>query len=243
MELADRLGWIALIMAFLGLGITILWPTRRPIGWISLAIGAILGCVWAWLEYHPPHKNEPELAVVKKEPETKPEPSVQPMKRRAKTSSEPALEVVEFNTHSIQIANNTPSTIYLLDLSIDIKEPPSTKGFFLNAEIPARTIYKHPMKEGFDSIRTLNKLADSWGEHYKKAKSLYGACGMELSFFSKSDPAFQQLENFHAQHGGALAYDDAVGKLFYRIVGSAGTKTEAFPAVVTTTTNAATCPQ
>jgi hypothetical protein len=50
MEFADRLGLIALIMAFLGLGITILWPTKRWIGWISLTIAAVLGLVWCGFE-------------------------------------------------------------------------------------------------------------------------------------------------------------------------------------------------
>jgi hypothetical protein len=61
MEFSDRLGWVALIMAFVGLAITILWPTKRWIGWLSLSLAVVLGAVWGWLEFRAPLPTKHEI--------------------------------------------------------------------------------------------------------------------------------------------------------------------------------------
>ena len=65
MEFADRLGWAALVMTFIGIAITILWPTKRWIGWTSLAIALVLAGAWAWPEFRPKKKEAiPDISVV-----------------------------------------------------------------------------------------------------------------------------------------------------------------------------------
>ena len=59
LSFGDRVGIAGLIMALFGIGITILWPTKRWLGWVFLAAG-ISGCLaWAWLEFRPPASPKP----------------------------------------------------------------------------------------------------------------------------------------------------------------------------------------
>jgi hypothetical protein len=50
MEFGDRLGLAGLIMALIGTAVTILWPTKRWIGWTCLLIALGLVGTWGWLE-------------------------------------------------------------------------------------------------------------------------------------------------------------------------------------------------
>jgi hypothetical protein len=50
MPYSDRIGTAALIMTFIGLGITILWPDKRWLGWLFLGIGLIGACLWLRVE-------------------------------------------------------------------------------------------------------------------------------------------------------------------------------------------------
>lgn len=51
MALGDRLGVAGLILSFIGLGITILWPTKRWIGWTCVAVAAVLCLAWGGIEW------------------------------------------------------------------------------------------------------------------------------------------------------------------------------------------------
>jgi hypothetical protein len=51
MELGNRLGIAGLIVALLGLGITILYPTKRWIGYVCFIFAGILGVYWGISEY------------------------------------------------------------------------------------------------------------------------------------------------------------------------------------------------
>jgi hypothetical protein len=74
MELGDRLGAAGLIMCLIGLGITILWPTKRWIGWISLGLGLLLGLGWGFLEMGAKKRDDSKVEVKKAEPLSIPAP-------------------------------------------------------------------------------------------------------------------------------------------------------------------------
>jgi hypothetical protein len=63
MPLGDRLGIAGLISAFIGIGITILWPTVRWIGWIAIVVAIGLVICWSVLELKRP-KELPSLLFV-----------------------------------------------------------------------------------------------------------------------------------------------------------------------------------
>lgn len=63
MSRGDRLGIAGLILALIGIGIAVLWPTVRWIGWLAI-IAAIVLCVrWALLEFERP-KESPSFVFV-----------------------------------------------------------------------------------------------------------------------------------------------------------------------------------
>jgi hypothetical protein len=51
MGLGDRLGFVGILLALIGIAITLLWPTKRWIGWVCLVLAGILGLSWAGLEF------------------------------------------------------------------------------------------------------------------------------------------------------------------------------------------------
>lgn len=61
MEFADRLGLAALMVTLVGLGITILWPTKRWLGYLSLIAGIGLALWWGRLEYVAKYKQVPSV--------------------------------------------------------------------------------------------------------------------------------------------------------------------------------------
>jgi len=93
MEFSDRLGWIALIIALIGIAITILWSTKRWIGWVSLCLAAVLGVVWGWLEVRAPlpAKHEIEAKAGTKAVET-------PPPQQGLSDIQKALEEIRRNT-------------------------------------------------------------------------------------------------------------------------------------------------
>jgi len=56
MSLGDRLGIAGLTAAFIGIGIAILWPTVRWIGWIAIFVAVGLVICWGVLELKRPKK-------------------------------------------------------------------------------------------------------------------------------------------------------------------------------------------
>jgi hypothetical protein len=54
MSRGDRLGIAGLILACFGIGITVLWPTARLIGWIAIIVGVGFGIYWGLLEFKRP---------------------------------------------------------------------------------------------------------------------------------------------------------------------------------------------
>lgn len=46
-----RIAIAGLIMAFAGVGITILWPSKRWLGWLCLFLATVLGIYWGCLEF------------------------------------------------------------------------------------------------------------------------------------------------------------------------------------------------
>jgi hypothetical protein len=61
MSLGDRLAFVGLIVAFAGVGITILWATKRWIGWACIFVAVIVCIVWGVLEY----RTHPEIVTQK----------------------------------------------------------------------------------------------------------------------------------------------------------------------------------
>ncbi|HEV1994508.1 MAG TPA: hypothetical protein VGR03_09260 [Candidatus Acidoferrum sp.] len=50
MSLGDRLGIAGLVVAFFGIGITVLWPDQKWIGWLCLGIAGLLILLWFLME-------------------------------------------------------------------------------------------------------------------------------------------------------------------------------------------------
>jgi hypothetical protein len=46
MQLGDNLGFAGLIFGVAGVGITILWPTKRPIGYVCIAVAVLIAVCW-----------------------------------------------------------------------------------------------------------------------------------------------------------------------------------------------------
>jgi hypothetical protein len=53
MSSSDRFGWAALVMNLVGVGIAILWPTARPLGWFLMGFGGLLAAIWIYKEVTP----------------------------------------------------------------------------------------------------------------------------------------------------------------------------------------------
>ena len=51
MSLGDRLGIAGLVVALLGIGITILWPEKKWVGWLCLGVAGLLILLWVLAEF------------------------------------------------------------------------------------------------------------------------------------------------------------------------------------------------
>jgi len=51
MQLGDHLGFAGVVLGVAGLGITILWPAKRWIGYVCLVIAGLLGICWGGMAY------------------------------------------------------------------------------------------------------------------------------------------------------------------------------------------------
>jgi hypothetical protein len=69
----DQLGVAGLVMSFLGIGITILWPGQRWIGWTCIGVAALLLFGWASVEITEKFERKLPSAVA-----TQPSTTVQP---------------------------------------------------------------------------------------------------------------------------------------------------------------------
>jgi hypothetical protein len=49
MQLGDQLAFAGIVVSFVGIGIALLWPTKRWIGAIAMILGVAAILVWAWL--------------------------------------------------------------------------------------------------------------------------------------------------------------------------------------------------
>jgi hypothetical protein len=62
MSWGSRLGLAGLIVALLGIAAFYLWPEKKWIGWLCVALAFILGVVWLWLEMKK-EEDEPTLSL------------------------------------------------------------------------------------------------------------------------------------------------------------------------------------
>ena len=65
MQFGDQLGLAGLIVGLLGIGVTILWPSQRWIGYICLVLALFLACAWGILEirYRFDNRSSPSPTV------------------------------------------------------------------------------------------------------------------------------------------------------------------------------------
>lgn len=128
-------------------------------------------------------------------------------------------------------------------MSINLENPSSGKSIGIGIDVVPGKVSEQRFQDGFANVRSLSVLADTWDEHVKKATALYQACGLQMSFFGPSDPAFQEIKTFQSKKGPGLAYKKITGTMFYRIDGIAGTKKQIVPIVATLTVNNDACPR
>jgi hypothetical protein len=155
------------------------------------------------------------------------------------------LEILSFDSpHEITIANNGSSSIYVVNILMNVREPQMTTSYSLGFEIEPNKTHTFDLKEKDRETRTFRsvvKLADTWKEHLARVTALYQTCGMSLVFFSPSDPGFQQIREYYTQAGRELGYDDVPSVLHYWIHGLQKINDEQVPVVITTMVNS-TCP-
>ena len=67
MELSDRLGFAGLIIALVGIGVTIRWPTKRWVANVVFGLAFLLCGYWAVAEYrsHVSHVSPVALPATK----------------------------------------------------------------------------------------------------------------------------------------------------------------------------------
>jgi hypothetical protein len=218
---------------------------------IVLAIGLlILG--YAHRNYLMGHfrSRKPVAASPSPSQQPAPAPSVGPKTTQATTPSSTKqneirsiknpLEIVAFNSsQDISIANNGPVSIYLIRLLAN--EGQSSESFGLELEVAAGKIETRHIGLGFRNVRTIDTLADTWQEHVSKAIIQYQNC-WQFTYFSASDPGFQQVKDHYLIKGKRLAYDEIQGTLYYKIDGVLGIKEQKIPMVVIVTVDKDTCP-
>jgi hypothetical protein len=104
MQLGDNLGFAGLIIAVIGIGVTILWPTKRWIGYGCFVLTGLLGICWGVMAYQSRHKptdqspNKAAVAPPKWNTEPSPTPSVsvpKPQKQKVPVAptSQPHVDV------------------------------------------------------------------------------------------------------------------------------------------------------
>ena len=154
------------------------------------------------------------------------------------------LEIVNLNSsNDISVANNSLLPVYVIRLLVKIADPNETKSFGLDFDIDAGKTATHHIGDGFHNVRSLSLLGDTWNEHLKKATQLYQLCGIQLTFFSPSDPSFKQIKIAHSKNKRGLAYQDTTGVIYCRVRGLEGTSEQTVPIIVTTTVNGDACPR
>jgi hypothetical protein len=155
------------------------------------------------------------------------------------------LEIVSFDSlHEITIANSGSSSIYVVNILMNVREPNMTTSYSLGFEIEPDKTHTFDLKEKDKengTFRSVAKLADTWKEHLARVTALYQTCGMSLVFFSPSDPSFQQIREHYTQTGRELGYDEVPSVLHYWIHGLQKINDEQVPIVITTMVNS-TCP-
>jgi hypothetical protein len=150
------------------------------------------------------------------------------------------LQVIELNSNvEITVANNGRLPIYVLRLVIDNPTPPGgSKSFGLDFDIKAGNVHKEELTEGFREFGTLPRLANTWMDHFSKARELYGSCGMQLTYFSPSDPGFLQFKHHYEKHSVNLGFENISGVVSYHVQGSREIKQQTVPIAVATTVKA-----
>ena len=51
LQLGDHLGFAGIVVALIGIALTIIWPTKRWVGVLCLVAAALLGIVWGEMTY------------------------------------------------------------------------------------------------------------------------------------------------------------------------------------------------
>ncbi len=197
MEFSDRLGWVALIMAFVGIAITILWPTKRWIGWLSLCIAAVLGAAWSWFEFRPPLPAKHEIeATARIKPETPP-PDLKGIKK----------DLDEINK---RLSEHGRAPISASQMAV-IKE---VEQFLVGRdEYSLRETFGFPLM--MDKNIRMNVLAIS---HYKKGTSFTREMMQENSIGSQMIEDSELAEGRIQRHGGGFLQTPMDGTNIYALM-------------------------
>jgi hypothetical protein len=152
------------------------------------------------------------------------------------------LEIVEFRSdHAISIANNAHLSAHVLSLFFEFED--GNKSLPLNLDIgPGKISQQLIPEEEFPHLRTSRMLADTWEGHVKKAKELYGSCGINWTFFSPSDTGFKQVRDHYASQNESFGYKQISGALYYRFEGINKTQEQTVPLIETIAVNQDACP-
>jgi len=182
-----------------------------------------------------------EQKPIEPKPESKPSPEIL-KKPKIKPVKNP-LEIVAFRSdYGISIANNGPLSIHVL--SLIVKGYEETKSFALGLDVAPGKIAELKIQwERFHHVRTLFRLADTWGNHVRKAKELYSACGIQWTFFAPSDVSLQQIKDLYTKQNEVLGYEEVSSILYYRVEGLTKTEEQVMPVVETITLNDDSCPK
>jgi hypothetical protein len=188
----------------------------------------------------PPNYSKLSLPASPPPPPSSSPPSNQQSSQEKPSIPKAPLEIVAFNSsQKITIANNGPISVYVIRLLVNTEV--ESKSFGLDFELEPGKLNSIQIADGLHNVRTLGKLADTWGEHLAKVETQYKNC-WQLTYFSPSDAEFKQIEDHYLSEGTIFPYEETSGIIYYRVIGLPETKEQKVSIFVTVTLDKDKCP-
>jgi hypothetical protein len=241
MALGDRLGIAGLILALVALGITIMWPTKRPIAYVCFAIAAILCGWWAIAELRAKHEEvaSPSLEKPKVPVPTSdaPRASLLPHPLNA-PGKKGVVRVLDFNPigEKIGVSNETNENVFVMSAMISTPfqpgDTPETTSFAIDEGLPAHTTMALKIG-GYEPFTTAGPVGADFRTQVTLARAQYPTpnCAF-LVYFSPENPSIKMIVDHYSNSPFPLPVGNGVGTLTYRRGNSTAVNVADFPVKV-----------